>query len=35
MDFIKLVTWPEIERLSRKWYEGSKTFYGFYDDFVL
>jgi len=35
MDFIRLVTWPGVERLSRKGYEGPKTIYGFYDDFVL
>jgi len=35
MNFIRLVTWSGFERLSRKGYEGSKTIYGFYDDFVL
>jgi len=31
MDFIRLVTWPEVERLSRKGYEGLKIIYGSYD----
>ena len=33
MDFIRLVTWPRVERFSRKGYEGPKIIYVFFLNF--